>query len=233
MSSSRSLASARTKRASGNSNSTIPGNTTEPIPQPQTNMTTQKTPPVKMSLPQAIHRIGERLNNLELFAETTTKVVDDIQDFHNNTSDKYIVDSEVFTSIVSRIEALEANTTNTTNTTNTVMSTPSNISNTITNDIDDLKNHLIRLQTYVMQTNAKLQDIVFSTNGSSLVTFDDVFSDSHPTPPTLIKSANNTLSISPPNMESNEDGSMGSVELELDEKVDNSDEQEEENVVDN
>jgi len=230
MSSSRSLASARTKRASGNSNSTIPGNTTEPIPQPQTNMNTQKTPPVKMSLPQAIHRIGERLNNLELFAETTTKVVDDIQDFHNNTSDKYIVDSEVFTSIVSRIEALEANTTNTTN---TVMSTPSNISNTITNDIDDLKNHLIRLQTYVMQTNAKLQDIVFSTNGSSLVTFDDVFSDSHPTPPTLIKSANNTLSISPPNMENNENASMGSVELELDEKATSSDEQEEETLVDN
>ena len=232
MRSSRSLASARTKRASGNSNSTIPGNTTEPIPQPQTNMNTQQTPPVKMSLPQAIHRIGERLNNLELFAETTTKVVDDIQEFHNNTSDKYIVDSEVFTSIVSRIEALEANTTNTTN---TVMSTPSNISNTITNDIDDLKNHLIRLQTYVMQTNAKLQDIVFSTNGSSLVTFDDVFSDSHshPTPPTLIKSANNTLSISPPNMEHNENGSVGSVELELDEKTVNSDEQEEENVVDN
>lgn len=228
MSSSRSLASARTKRASGNSNSTIPGNTTEPISQPPTSMSTQKTPPVKMSLPQAIHRIGERLNNLELFAETTTKVVDDIQDFHNNTSDKYIVDSEVFTSIVSRIEALEANTTNTTN---TVMTTPSNISNTITNDIDDLKNHLIRLQTYVMQTNAKLQDIVFSTNGSSLVTFDDVFSDSHPTPPTLIKSANNTLSMSPSNIENNEDGSMGSVELELDEKLVNSDEQEEEIVV--
>lgn len=211
MSSSRSLASARNKRAAGNPNPTVPGNSVEQASPVSAAVTSQKTVPAKMSLPQAIQRIGERLNNLELFAETTTKVVDEIQDFHTNTSDKYIVDADVFTSIVSRIEALEANTDKKSGTTN-LTSTSINIPDNITNDIDALKNHLIRLQTYVMQTNAKLQDIVFSTNGSSLVTFDDVFSDSHPTPPTLIKTANKSNIEEP----THEEFSDGSVELDLD-----------------
>lgn len=222
MSSSRSLASARNKRAAGNPNPTVPGNSNEQVrPVPEA-VTSQKTTPAKMSLPQAIQRIGERLNNLELFSETTTKVVDEIQDFHTNTSDKYIVDADVFTSIVSRIEALEANVDNKSGTTKSI-STSTNIPDNITNDIDDLKSHLIRLQTYVMQTNAKLQDIVFSTNGSSLVTFDDVFSDSHPTPPTLIKSANKSTIEET----AQEEVSEGSVELELD---DNNDDDEVDNI---
>lgn len=222
MSSSRSLASARNKRATGNPNPTVPGNSAEQAPPIPTAVTSQKTTPAKMSLPQAIQRIGERLNNLELFSETTTKVVDEIQEFHTNTSDKYIVDADVFTSIVSRIEALEANVDNKSGTTKSI-STSTNIPDNITNDIDDLKNHLIRLQTYVMQTNAKLQDIVFSTNGSSLVTFDDVFSDSHPTPPTLIKSANKSNIEEP----TQEEVSEGSVELDLD---DNNDDEEVDNT---
>ena len=222
MSSSRSLASARNKRATGNPNPTVPGNSAEQAPPIPTAVTSQKTTPAKMSLPQAIQRIGERLNNLELFSETTTKVVDEIQDFHTNTSDKYIVDADVFTSIVSRIEALEANVDNKSGTTKSI-STSTNIPDNITNDIDDLKSHLIRLQTYVMQTNAKLQDIVFSTNGSSLVTFDDVFSDSHPTPPTLIKSANKSTIEET----AQEEVSEGSVELELD---DNNDDDEVDNI---
>jgi hypothetical protein len=220
MSSSRSLASARNKRAAGNPNPTVPGNSAEQAPPVPAAITNQKSVPAKISLPQAIQRIGERLNNLELFAETTTKVVDEIQDFHTNTSDKYIVDADVFTSIVSRIEALEANTDKKSE---TITSTSTNIPDNITNDIDELKNHLIRLQTYVMKTNAKLQDIVFSTNGSSLVTFDDVFSDSHPTPSTLIKSANKSTIEEP----AQEEVSVGSVELELD---DNNEEEEVNNI---
>ena len=178
MSSSRSLASARTKRAGGNP--TIPSEATKtqqqvpPSPSPQQN--TSKN----LSMAEAFGRIGERLNNLELFAETTSTVVNDIQEFHSNTSEKYIVDKEVFTSIVGRIETLERN-----NQEKSGSEVLSSSTSTMLNDIEDLKSHLIRLQTYVMETNAKLQDMVFNKNGSSLVNFTDVFSDSHPTPPTL------------------------------------------------
>ena len=70
-------------------------------------------------------------------------------------------------------------------------------------DIDELKTHFIRLQTYVMETNAKLQDMVFHKNGASLVNFDDVFSDSHPTPPTLMQKVTNQS-----NNEDDEEGDM-------------------------
>jgi hypothetical protein len=183
MSSSRSLASARTKRATGNP--TIPGNTEQ---LDQTHRVPVQAPVTKLSLPQAINRIVERLNNLELFSETTTTVVDEIQEFHSNTSNKYIVDKDVFTSLVSRIEALErmTNVKSESGISTTLSTSPA--SSSVTNDIDEIKSHLIRLQTYVMETNAKLQDMVFSGNGSSLVNFGDIFSDSHPTPPTLIRS---------------------------------------------
>tara|TARA_B110000285_G_scaffold230769_1_gene297981 strand:- start:534 stop:1220 length:687 start_codon:yes stop_codon:yes gene_type:complete len=187
MSSSRSLASARTKRAVGNT--TIPGINEQPD---QPNKSTVQTPITKLSLPQAINRIGERLNNLELFSETTTAVVDEIQEFHTNTSDKYIIDTDVFTSLVSRIETLERTVlvksesgVSTTSPTPSALSASSNV----TGDIDEIRKHLVRLQTYVMETNAKLQDMLFSGNGTSLVTFNDIFSDSHPTPPTLMRNA--------------------------------------------
>jgi len=181
MSSSRSLASARTKRATGNT--TIPGSTEQP--DNATHAPTQSSV-TKVSLPQAINRIGDRLNNLELFAETTTTVVDEIQEFHSNTSDKYIVDTDVFTSLVSRIEALErinsVKSGSNVSTTSSSSSSPSSV----TNDITELRTHLIRLQTYVMETNAKLQDMVLSGNGASLVNFVDIFSDSHPIPSSVI-----------------------------------------------
>jgi len=185
MSSSRSLASARTKRATGNP--TIPGNTEQPD---KTTHTPTQPSVAKLSLPQAINRIGDRLNNLELFAETTTTVVDEIQEFHSNTSEKYIVDTDVFTSLVSRIEALErmnsvksGSNVSTTSSSTSSSSSPSSV----TNDITELRTHLIRLQSYVMETNAKLQDMVLSKNGASLVNFGDIFSDSHPILPNVIQ----------------------------------------------
>lgn len=180
MSSSRSLASARTKRATGNP--TVPGNTATSPEQSQPNVT--QTPVTKLTIPQAFNRIGDRLNNLELFMETTTTVVDEIQDFHSNTSEKYIVDMDVFASLVSRLETLERTDSGKSG---SDISATSSASSIVTNDIDELKTHLIRLQTYVMETNAKLQDMVLSGNGTSMVNFGDVFSDSHPTPPTLIR----------------------------------------------
>ena len=182
MSSSRSLASARTKRATGN----------PPVPnQPEQSGEPHSAAPqsvTKLTIPQAFGRINERLNNFELFAETTTGVVNEIQEFHSNTSDKYIVDKEVFTSIVSRIDTLER--THSDKSGSDISATSSSSSSTMLNDIDELKTHLIRLQTYVMETNAKLQDIVFHTNGTSLVNFNDVFSDTQHPPPTLMQNVN-------------------------------------------
>lgn len=206
MSASRSLASARTKRAPGNS--TVPGSTEQP---PQNQPASVQQPVTKLSLPQAINRIGDRLNHLELFAETTTAVVDEIQEFHSNTSEKYIVDTEVFTSIVSRLEALERTiSVKSGNDVSAILSSSSSppVASSVTNDILELKTHLIRLQTYVMETNAKLQDMVFSGNGSSIVNFGDIFSDSHPTPPTLL----GTTSVGALDAESIP-GSEGSTEI--------------------
>jgi hypothetical protein len=181
MSSSRSLASARTKRAAGNS--TVPGNPDAPPEQSHPNVT--QPPVTKLTLPQAFNLMGDRLNNLELFMETTTTVVDEIQEFHSNTSEKYIVDMNVFTSLVARMETLERTCSERSE---SDISATSSASSNVTNDIDELKTHLIRLQTYVMETNAKLQDMVLAGNGASMVSFGEVFSDSHPTPPTLMRS---------------------------------------------
>jgi hypothetical protein len=182
MSSSRSLASARTKRATGNP--TVPGNTSA-SEQPPPNVA--PLPVKKLTLPQAFNLMGDRLNNLELFMETTTTVVDEIQEFHSNTSEKYIVDMDVFTSLVSRIETLERTYSGKSGGDISATSSASSASSNVTTDIDELKTHLIRLQTYVMETNAKLQDMVLSRTGGSMVSFGDVFSDSHPTPPTLMR----------------------------------------------
>jgi hypothetical protein len=38
-----------------------------------------------------------------------------------------------------------------------------------------------------METNTTLQDMVLAGNGTSLLSFGEVFSDSHPTPPTLMR----------------------------------------------
>jgi len=198
MSSSRSLASARTKRAGGGP---VIGNPSDIEQQRSVTQAAAQAPAVKLTLPQAMNQISLRLNNLELFMETTTTVIDDIQEFHEKTTDKYIVDSEVFTSIISRIEHLESTQTKSRGDISTTPVVPSSVNK----DIDELKNHLIRLQTYVMETNAKLHDIVFSGNGESMLSFNDVFSDSHhPTPPTLMRS----LTVTQPTAEQDANDDM-------------------------
>ena len=42
-------------------------------------------------------------------------------------------------------------------------------------EIDTLKTNFIKLQSYVMQTNAKLSDIVFSNPGESVLEFKELF----------------------------------------------------------
>ena len=198
MSSSRSLASARNKRAGGNPNEPIQA---QPPTPPTSVGQPNGQPSGKISITDAFAKIGERLNNLELFAETTTGVINDIQEFHSNTTEKFIVDKEVFTSIVGRIETLER--VNTEKLSSDISSGSSGSSSSISNDIEELKSHLIRLQTYVMETNAKLQDMVFHKNGSSLINFTDVFSDIHP-PPNLMHKVEETQNNEETNYDNNE-----------------------------
>jgi hypothetical protein len=94
---------------------------------------------------------------------------------------------DVFTSLVSRLEALERTYSGKSGSDISATSSASSASSNVTKDIDELKTHLIRLQTYVMETNTKLQDMVLAGNGTSLLSFGEVFSDSHPTPPTLMR----------------------------------------------
>ena len=197
MSSSRSLASARNKRANTASNipTGIAATTTADISSvsehQKKSIASTQSPSGKMTVPQVINIISDRINTLELFMETTANVIDDIQEFHTKITDKYVVDSEVFNSIISRIDALEGKSV----TANQNPVAPMRV----TQDIDELKIHLIRLQTYVMETNAKMQDLIFSNTDTSLLSFGEVFSDSTngqrpfatdqvPTPPTLVRS---------------------------------------------
>ena len=207
MSSSRSLASARNKRA--NTASSIPtgiaATTTAVISSvsahQEKSIASTQFPSGKMTVPQVINIISDRVNTLELFMETTANVIDDIQEFHTKITDKYVVDSEVFNSIISRIDALEGKgVTANQNPVNPVAPMR------VTQDIDELKIHLIRLQTYVMETNAKMQDLIFSNTDTSILSFGEVFSESTngqrpfatdqvPTPPTLVRSMTAIMNI--------------------------------------
>ena len=216
MSSARSNAAARSRRAGGN----------EPPPPPQqmngrpgqqsnirpgqSQMQQQQQQPVqqaKMSLSDAIGLITLRLGRVE-------NVVQHLQtdlppnDFTNQTSDigenMRVVDDEVFTSIVNRLDQLESGqkqiiTKITTQSQvqsqiqlqlqtkqvqqtkpiietiqSTIISSQteakiSQLSETIEGlhlEIAELKNMLLKLQSFTMETNQKLSDIIFSDNSS-------------------------------------------------------------------
>ena len=229
MSSSRSLASARNKRANTVSNiptvsnistgstTTVKSSQSSVLEHPEKSMASAQFPSGKLALPQVINIISDRLNTLELFMETTANIIDDIKEFHTKTTDKYVVDSDVFNSIISRIDALEGKNVTTRND----VVNNANISDIVTpmrvtQDIDELKVHLIRLQTYVMETNAKMQDLVFSNANTPLLSFSEVFSESTngqhpftsdqvPTPPTLMRSMTAGTAIGPNSAPNNSD----------------------------
>ena len=187
MSASRAIASAKNRKAGGNN-----PNPATPQPVPQSSSSSSSTSSgisdssvSKISIPQAIQLLGNRINNLEDFMGNTSVVIQDIQSFNTDTKDKYIVDAEVFTSLVSRIEAIEAYQKKIEDEesglsrpvlkrqTNQLYS-DDHLTKALT-EIDTLKTNFIKLQSYVMQTNAKLSDIVFSNPGQSVLEFKELF----------------------------------------------------------
>jgi hypothetical protein len=187
MSASRAIASAKNRKAGGNNPNPA---TPQPVPQQPSSSSSvssgmSDSSVSKISIPQAIQLLGNRINNLEDFMGNTSMVIQDIQSFNTDTKDKYIVDAEVFSSLVNRIESIESYQKNSENVdsglsrpvlkrqTNQVYS--DDLLTKALTEIDTLKTNFIKLQSYVMQTNAKLSDIVFSNPGESVLEFKELF----------------------------------------------------------
>lgn len=207
MSASRAIASAKNKKAGGNTPNpaapqTPPSTPMRPGAAQQSNSSQSVS---KITIPQAIQLMDNRLNNLEGFMDNTSNVIQDIKTFNQDTENKYIVDSDVFNSLVTRIEALEESHKLFVDPGGSipkpVLKRESNLENhnlkINTDEINELKNSFIRLQTYVMETNAKLSDIIFANSGESIVEFKDIFN----------KSDDNSLSITT-NHDNNDESNM-------------------------
>ena len=163
MSSSRSLASARNKRAGGNtvgpsvpSQSTInavPGTTTSPV----------SGIPQKISVSQAITMIDQRISNLETFVNENSSLSEELKGANQETENKYLVDAEVFDDIVRRLTTLEQEK-NSPVTTSHGVTADSFILDGMQSQVNELKNALLKLQSFTMETNARLSDIVFQND---------------------------------------------------------------------
>lgn len=163
MSSSRSLASARNKRAGGNtvgpsvpSQSTInavPGTTTSPV----------SGIPQKISVSQAITMIDQRISNLETLVNENKPLSEELNGANEETENKYLVDAEVFDDIVKRLTILEQEK-NSPITTSHGVTADSFILDGMQSQVNELKNALLKLQSFTMDTNARLSGIVFQND---------------------------------------------------------------------
>lgn len=182
MSASRAIASAKNKKAGGNN------------PNPAANMQDQKYSPsvgasapnegpsiAKVTIPQALQMLSSRLDVMEEKSSTAFDALEETRVLEKQSENKYLVDAQVFDSLVSRIEKLES-----TNNSTTSKQQQDNVSKNelqdvyanmgeIENEIDEFKDNFIKLQTYVMDTNAKLTEVVFSIPAESMVEYRDVF----------------------------------------------------------
>jgi hypothetical protein len=182
MSASRAMASAKNKKAGGNN------------PNPAANMQDQKYSPSvggsetnevpiisKVTIPQALQMLSCRLDVIEEKSSKAFDVLEESRVLEKQSENKYLVDANVFESLVSRIEKLES-----TNNSTTPIQQQDSISKNelenvyanmadINNKMDEFKDNFIKLQSYVMDTNAKLTEVVFSIPAESMVDYRDVF----------------------------------------------------------
>jgi len=223
MSASRAIASAKNKKAGGNNPNpaapqTPPSTPIRPGAAQQAayamQQSTSSQSVSKITIPQAIQLMDNRLNNLEGFMDNTSNIIQDIKTFNQDTENKYIVDSDVFNSLVARIESLEESHKLFVGAggpiPKPVLKRESNLENhnlkLNTDEMNELKNSFIRLQTYVMETNAKLSDIIFANSGESIVEFKDIFnkSDDNSLPITINRDNNDESDmsiLSPPTLQ--------------------------------
>lgn len=183
MSASRAIASAKNKKAGGNNPNPAVSTTDN---QYSSNIGDSGSSPAqaitKVTIPQAIQMLSSRLDVMEEKLNKAFEALEDSRVLEQQSENKYLVDSKVFESIVGRLETLENLSFNSTIqreqkenvSKQELIDVYSNISN-INNKINDFKNDFIKLQTYVMDTNSKLTEIVFSIPIESIVDYRDIF----------------------------------------------------------
>ena len=173
MSASRAIASAKNKKAGLNS-----PNPATTIPEQQNN-TTDVEPQqsaTKLTIPQALQMIMKRLDIVEERMSELETSLQETRAFGQQTENKYLVDAKVFDSIVSRLDNLENNKEPLRNIEDKKqVEDLEKLVTHIQNGINDFKNDFVKLQSYVMDTNAKLTDVVFSIPTECMVEYREIF----------------------------------------------------------
>ena len=174
MSASKAIASAKNKKAGLNS-----PNPATPIPEQQNNNNSDMDPQqlsTKLTIPQALQMIMKRLDIIEGRINELETSFQETRAFGQQTENKYLVDAKVFDSLVTRLDNLENNKEPLRNIEDNKQ--VENIEKSVThiqNGINDFKNDFVKLQSYVMDTNAKLTDVVFSIPTECMVEYREIF----------------------------------------------------------
>lgn len=185
MSASRAIASAKNKKAGGNNPN--PAVSTPDQYSPNVGASAPSSAPgiTKVTIPQALQMLAGRVDVMEEKLSKAFEALEDSRILEKQSENKYLVDAQVFDSLVSRIEELEAKPK-----ANIAVPTQHQPENTVskhdlnsvhaniaglTNRIVEFKDEFIKLQSYVMETNAKLTEVVFSIPVESMVDYRDIF----------------------------------------------------------
>lgn len=158
MSGNRANAAARNRRAGGGPEMQAPPRPPlRPGQQPQ--MTAEQMQPKPMSIQSAISLITLRLGRLETFMQKAEN--DNLTGEKNVINDgSRMVDGGVFTNIVSRLDALEKGRPATTSNQVTSNNQVSEEVSILKAEISQVKDLLLKLQSFTMETNKKLLDVV-------------------------------------------------------------------------
>lgn len=179
MSASRALASAKNKKAGGN-------NPNPAINVPEQQYSPSVAPPsapsiTKVTIPQAIQMLSGRLDAMEEKLGKAFDALEETRVLEKQSENKYLVDAKVFESVVSRIENLEGQKISTPQIQQQDNISKSELDNVHANiknvnkQMSVFKDDFIKLQSYVMDTNAKLTEVVFSIPAESMVDYRDIF----------------------------------------------------------
>ena len=178
MSASKAIASAKNKKAGLNT-----PNPATPMPEQQNNTTDvgSQQSVTKLTIPQALQMIMKRLDIVEERMNETEASFQETRAFGQQTENKYLVDAKVFDSLVTRLDNLENNKEPLRNIEDNKQVDNEQVENLeksvtdIQNGINDFKNDFVKLQSYVMDTNAKLTEVVFSIPTESMVEYREIF----------------------------------------------------------
>lgn len=178
MSASKAIASAKNKKAGLNT-----PNPATPMPEQQNNTTDvgSQQSVTKLTIPQALQMIMKRLDIVEERMNEMEASFQETRAFGQQTENKYLVDAKVFDSLVTRLDNLENNKEPLRNIEDNKQVDNEQVENLeksvtdIQNGINDFKNDFVKLQSYVMDTNAKLTEVVFSIPTESMVEYREIF----------------------------------------------------------